>query len=306
MPRWWLRTLKVVLGIVVALFVWRALETNWDAFRSLEMSFHFAPPWILASLALTLVTYAIQIGSWRAVLDGWRQRIPFGAAARAWCLANLGRYVPGKVWSVAGLVVLARGAGAAPGAAAASAIVVQALGLSTGAIVVVATTHRPGVGWALVAAAVVGVGTLLVLSWEWAVSRIDRALRGSLAVRSLPLGSAVAAGALTLASWVTYGLAFWCLARGMGIGGALTVSSAAGSFALAYLIGLMAVVVPGGLGVREVAMVGQLTPLVGGGPAIALSVASRLLLTVAEAGAGGLALLVRPLSEEEKRESSGN
>jgi uncharacterized membrane protein YbhN (UPF0104 family) len=44
----------------------------------------------------------------------------------------------------------------------------------------------------------------------------------------------------------------------------------------------MAVFAPGGIGVRELAYIGQLAPLVGSGPAIGLSVASRLLLTLTE------------------------
>src|SRR3989454_11301057 len=74
----------------------------------------------------------MQIESWRRILAGWGQRIAFGPAARTWSVANLGRYVPGKVWSVAGLVVLAQRAGVAPGPAAASAFVIQAVSLGSG------------------------------------------------------------------------------------------------------------------------------------------------------------------------------
>src|ERR1051325_6696290 len=74
----------------------------------------------------------MQIESWRRILAGWHQRLPFAGAARTWSLANLGRYVPGKVWSVAGLVVLAQRAGVQPGPAAASAFVIQAVSLGSG------------------------------------------------------------------------------------------------------------------------------------------------------------------------------
>src|SRR5256885_3085424 len=82
----------------------------------------------------------MQIESWRRILAGWGQRIAFGPAARTWSVANLGRYVPGKVWSVAGLVVLAQRAGVAPGPAAASAFVIQAVSLGSGVAVVAALT----------------------------------------------------------------------------------------------------------------------------------------------------------------------
>src|SRR5207247_10638935 len=73
---------------------------------------------LAASVVVVLLTYAIQIESWRRMLRGWDQRLPYTQAARAWTVANLGRYIPGKVWSVAGLVVLAERAGVRSSAAA--------------------------------------------------------------------------------------------------------------------------------------------------------------------------------------------
>jgi len=84
-------------------------------------------------------------------------------------------------------------------------------------------------------------------------------------------------------SWVTYGVAFWLLARGLGLAGALPVATAAGVFALGYILGLLALFAPGGVGVREVVIIGLLTPTLGAGGAVALSVASRALLTLCEA-----------------------
>ena len=54
---------------------------------------------------MVFLTYAMQIESWRRILAGWGQHLAFGPAARTWSVANLGRYVPGKVWSVAGLEI---------------------------------------------------------------------------------------------------------------------------------------------------------------------------------------------------------
>src|SRR3989442_6269542 len=106
------------------------------------------------------------IESWRRILAGWGQRIAFGPAARTWSVANLGRYVPGKVWSVAGLVVMAQRAGVAPGPAAASAFVIQAVSLGSGVAVGAAVTPpsapplRPALG------GLAAVATLLVLLWR--------------------------------------------------------------------------------------------------------------------------------------------
>ncbi len=273
--------LKVALVAIVAAFIWRSLSRNWDEFSAIEFEFHLKPAWILLSVLVVWATYAIQIASWRTILAGWQQRIAYRDAARAWCLANLGRYVPGKLWSIAGLVVLAQRAGVAGWAAGASAVVVQAVGVATG-VILVAAALRPGTfAVGLSVAAAVATGTLALLAWDRAVQWLARMIGRTGELRALPVATVLTAGTLTLLSWVTYGVAFWCLAQGLGVEG-LSLPVAAGVFALGYLIGLMAVFVPGGFGVRELAYIGQLAPLVGSGPAIGLSVASRLLLTLTE------------------------
>jgi hypothetical protein len=281
--------LKLALVAVVALFIWRSLARSWDEFRTIEFTFHPKPGWIILSALVTWLTYAVQIASWRIILAGWGQRIAYLAAARAWCTANLGRYVPGKVWSVAGLIVLAQGAGVAPWAAGGSAVAVQALGVGTCVILVVAVLGPGTYALGLALAALAAAATLALLTQDAAVRRVDRLVGPRAELKALPIRTVLAAGSLTLVSWGTYGVAFWCLARGLGIQ-SLALPTAAGVFALGYLVGLMAVFIPGGLGVRELAYVGQLAPLVGSGPAIGLSVASRLLLTIAEAAAALAAL----------------
>src|SRR5256886_12793218 len=90
-------------------------------FRS-HVSLAPRPGWIALSALVVFLTYAIQVESWRRVLAGWAQHLSYGRAARIWLVVNLGRYIPGKVWSVAGLVVLAQRAGVETWAAGRSAL----------------------------------------------------------------------------------------------------------------------------------------------------------------------------------------
>ena len=110
-PRRWLWGAQGLVTLAVVGFVGRAIARNWTEFRSLHVALALSPAWLAAAVILVLLTYLMQIESWRRILAGWGQHLAFGPAARTWSLANLGRYVPGKVWSVAGLVVLAQRAG---------------------------------------------------------------------------------------------------------------------------------------------------------------------------------------------------
>ncbi|HET7040043.1 MAG TPA: lysylphosphatidylglycerol synthase domain-containing protein [Gemmatimonadales bacterium] len=283
--RGWIGAIQAAATVVVGLLVWRALARHWDDFRSVELEVTLRPGWVALAAAAVFVTYALQIQSWRYLLDGWRQSLSYGRAARIWLVVNLGRYVPGKIWSVAGLIVLAQEAGVAPWAAAASTVAVQALGVGTAVGVVAAVTPGAASPARLAAALLAALGLIVILGSAKAARWIGRMAGTQQQLQPLPLAAAARAAALTLAAWLVYGLAFWLLARGLGLPGAFPLPLAVGVFALGYVLGLLALLAPGGVGVRELAFVGLLTPSLGGGGAIALSVASRLLLTATEVAA---------------------
>lgn len=282
---WWLWVGQGALGVALAAFVWRAAARNWDAFRALEIDLTINLLLIALAAATVLVTYGLLIQAWRRVLAGWGERLPFGTAARIWTLSNLGRYVPGKIWSIAGLAVLARRAGASGWSAAGSAVAMQALAVGTGTAV--AALAFPGaLSLAQAAAALVAaVAAVGALTWDRVTRSVASLIAPQSDLRALPPATALAAAAITLVSWCAYGLAFWLLARGLLPAPALELRTAAGVFAAGYLAGLLAVFAPGGVGVRELVFVGLLAPSMGSGPALALTLGSRLLLTATEVGA---------------------
>jgi len=290
---------QVVVAAIVASLVWRAIARNWDEFRSLRVTLAPHAGWLALSLLAVFLTYALQIESWRRILAGWGQRLPYGRAARIWLLVNLGRYIPGKVWSVAGLIVLAQRAGVEAWAAGASAFAIQAVGLGTAVAVVAAAIPGTESPLRLGAAGIVAVATIGVLAWARGGGAVARLAGRAEPFRPLPLAAVAESAGLTLASWVTYGMAFSFLARGLGLPGTLSLPTATGVFALGYILGLLALFAPGGVGVREVVFIGLLTPALGTGGAVALSVGSRVLLTLCEAAAPLGVLLITGRSKED-------
>jgi uncharacterized membrane protein YbhN (UPF0104 family) len=296
--RRWLWVVQGLVTLAVVAFVARALARNWDQFRSLHVTLTIGPGWIAASVLLVFLTYVMQVESWRRILAGWGQRLGFRAAARVWSLANLGRYVPGKVWSVAGLVVLAQQAGVEPGPAAASAFVLQAISLGTGVAVVAAAAPGSAPPLRLAAAGVAAVLTIAVLVWPPTARRLGRLVNATAPLEPLRPTAVFAGAVLTVLSWGTYGAAFWMLTRGLVPDTPLPLTAAIGAFTLGYILGVLALFAPGGVGVRELVLIGLLAPFLGSGGAVAVSVASRLLLTVLEATAALLTLPLRHRPEE--------
>jgi len=298
----WLKAAKFAAMLLVLALIARSLARNWAAFQSVQVTLDVKIGWLAASVGVIFLTYVIQIESWRRMLRGWDQRLSYPNAARAWTLANLGRYIPGKVWSVAGLVVLAEQAGVRRSAAAVSAFAMQAVVLGTGVVLVAIATPHAASPVLLGAAVLASLALIGVLAWRRTAEWLGTLADSKTPLPPLPLSAIILSSGLMLLSWATFGVSFWMLIRGLISTADVPLPAAMGMFALGYVMGLVALIAPGGLGVRDLALVGFLTPFVGSGGALAVSLASRVQLTLTEAGAAGAGLLLKPAKTEEPTE----
>ena len=287
-PKVW-RLLQYAAGAILVGLAVRALVTNWQSLQTQPVAWQVGPGWIAASVAVVFAGYAVLIEAWRRVVLSMGERLSFPTAARIWFLGSLGKYIPGKVWAVAGAAVLARRAGVDPSAAVAAALVLQALALASGAAAVAFTAREVfqamgsnvvPVAAALLVACLAGVG---FLGSQPVLDRFNRVLPRSFpplrAIRPAILAGAFAANLL---AWFAYGAALLLLARGVIPDVHLGLAQAVGVFTCSYLAGLVALFAPGGLGPRESVFLLVLAGDIGLKPAAALAIASRLLLTGTE------------------------
>lgn len=297
------RALQVVVGVVVVGLAVRSVAVNWQSLRTQHIEWRFAPTWIAASVLVVFSTYAVLIDAWRRVVVSMGERLPFLAAARIWFLASFGKYVPGKVWALAGAAVLAQRAGVDPSAAVAGALVLQVLSLTSGAAVVAMTAPEvfQSVGQGsqpllalVILLSIVGVAGLTL---QPVLDRISSLLPSSWprlrAISPVVLGAAFVANVL---AWCAYGLALRLLTRGILPAVELSFPQAIGVFTCSYIVGFLALFAPGGLGPRESVFLLMLSGQIGLKAAAALAVASRLLLTATEL-IPAVALLLRRRAE---------
>lgn len=243
-------------------------------------------PLLLAACLCLLAGYFLSAALWgRIVVDLGGPALPGWDVVRLYMIANLGRYLPGKVWQIAGLAMMARGRGVSAATATAAAVL--------------------GQGISLVAASAVGLGALVQGPPEvrrWALP-VAAALLAAMALGATPpvfrrvarawfriarqeapegLGSVHALRWLALftANWVLYAFSFWVLAASFGHAGA--VVPVASAFAAAYVLGYLMVFAPAGVGVREGFLVLFLGPHLGVAPAGVLALVARVWTTVVE------------------------
>jgi hypothetical protein len=295
------RVLQFIAGAVLVGVAVRSVVINWQSLRAERVDWQLSPAWLVASVLVVFLTYGVLIEAWRRVVLSMGERLAFLTAVRIWFLASLGKYVPGKVWAVAGAAVLAQRAGVDPAVAVAGALVLQALALSSGAAVVAVTAadafQSAGQGAIPIAAAVIllCMAGLAVLTSQRLLDRIGRLLPASWPrLRAIPLTMVAAAFAANAFAWTGYGVALLLLTRGLLPGIDLSLAQAVGVFTCSYLVGFIALFAPGGLGPRESVFLLLLAGDIGLKPAAVLALASRLLLTGTEVLPAVPLLLKRP------------
>lgn len=286
-----------LLAVAAVLLAGRAIVAQWGAFRTSGASLQ--PRWALigASSLVVLVTYALLIETWRRTVRAWDSELPFGRAARIWSISNLGRYLPGKVWQIGAMGVMAQQDGVSAIAATGSALVVNLVNLLAGIGVVLVTGadffEAPRA--AAVLAIVLVAGILVAPRVVQPLGRLAGRLTGrSLDVPFLPARAIWIASVGCVVAWLLYGVAFQLFVAGvLGQAPGRTTSYVA-AFTGSYLLGYIALFAPGGIGVREGSLVVALgrLGLAQAGAAGVISVASRLWLTVLEVlpGLGFLAV----------------
>jgi len=283
--------LQVILTVAVTWFIMDRVGADLGRLATLDVGgWEFRWHWLLLSIPVLASGYILSAALWgRMVSELGGPRIPTGRAARLFLVANLGRYVPGKVLQLAGLTVLAAREGVRPATAAVAAVLGQVV--------------------ALLGATLVGLGALFaptsgVRTWGW-IGLVG--VVGFLALGSLPAARRLLATlwrrftredgteappalsdptfvwrwtALYTINWALYATGFWLLF--IGLAGWATFLQAGAAFAAAYVGGYLAIFAPAGIGVREALLTVFLAPLVTPDRALALAIIARLWTTAVE------------------------
>ena len=282
-----------MFAAAVLFFAARSLASQWDKVGSRLSHIRFAWQWIGAATVLVLVTYALLIEGWRRVLGAWDSHLPFMQAARIWFLSNLGKYVPGNIWSLTAMGVMARKRGLSGLAAAGSSVIMQMVSLVTGTAIVMVSGAKL-LGQPLLVGAAVLVLAIVLLSAPrflpplavWVGTMIGK----DIAPPSVPATSIWTAALANTLSWLLYGLAFQFFVRGLLGAAPGEISSYVAVYTAAYILGFISPIAPAGLGVREFTLAAFMTQLglANEVDAALVAIAARLWLTIVELVPSGL------------------
>ncbi len=298
-PGWVVRTAQAILVVVIVWGVARGITAG-GAFRWSDLTgLRPAPAPLLLSFVLLVAVYVAHALLWRRIMADLGVASPhlrMATTFRVYFLASLGRYIPGKVWQLAGLAILAGRAGLPAAGAAAAALLGQFAFLATGFLFLAVLLPEWSGG---IPARIAGVLLVVAAGSFWLLVATPRG-RSARAWAREQFGDKVA-GVVDLAerlrgwdtilwgvwygaTWVVTGLAFSIFVSAFVPEAGVHARQAAGAVAASYLAGYLVLFAPAGIGVREGAMAGLLAgmPGVSTAAAVGIALASRVWFTAAE------------------------
>jgi len=292
----WGRLLGALLVLAAAGFLFRAISTNWSALEAHE--WQVRPVLLVLSVALHVGVLAWGVVVWMLVQRRFTpDAAPIGELMRIWFLSNLARYIPGKIFQFVAVAHLGRGAAAGASVLLASLLVHTGYSLLAAAVVgawTLGPAATPGIHLAVWIVATTGFAALAVHPrlLDRALGLVSRVMRRDLLRWHGGWTHSMMLLGLSVAAWMLYGVAYFLFLASLTPLDLASLPALTGVNALSFVAGYLAIVTPGGLGVREAAMTGLLLPVVPASVAAVLSIASRLWTIAAELLGGVIVIAI--------------
>lgn len=289
------RLLGIIIGVLGVVFVVRELVRNWIVVTDAASG---ADPIVL------VVAFVIGLASMTTIGLAWHRCLTLlGAwsavrtAMRDYFVGQLGKYVPGGIWPVVGRSEMARRSGAsgtvAYGSTALSlALTYLAAPLTAAGALLTGAGGGEDVRWqAIIALVPFAVAVLHPRVAGWALGALRRLSRREVPLPVPAWGTSIALLAWHVAAWIGIGTSTWLIAATLDPE-SIDLRNLLFATTLAWLVGFLAIGVPGGIGVREAVFIAAASSLSSTGVAAAVAVVARFMFIVVDLTGAALSALL--------------
>jgi uncharacterized membrane protein YbhN (UPF0104 family) len=295
------KTIGVAVAGVILFFIIRNLVSGLAELETIEFSVR---PWrIVGSFLMLAILFPVYGKLWQYILSKMGHAIAYRESMRIWFLSQAGRYVPGKIWFALGRIYLCERAGVPRSAATVAMALELALVLASAIVAFgIASLLSPAlarreylVGLLLVPVVVAAVHPAVI---RWVLKRFKRLP----ADFDLSYPDILKILGFYVICWGIYGVGFHLIGTAFWVSGAppgfysqgpAVIPQMIGVNSIAWAGGLLSVVTPAGLGVREGISGVLLSGLVEKPYPSLIPLVARLWVTIAELGTIGILLLAR-------------
>lgn len=242
----------------------------------------------LAAAGLVVVGLGLTSLVWFRLMTCHGASIPLMPALITFFVGQLGKYIPGSLWSMGVQAAMARRYGTPARVTVSAGLLFVGVNVASagalGSLAALLGDVDVAIPAALLVAAI-ALGTLALAPF------VLNAIGSRLAPPTHPMRARWAdswfIAALMAVTWLLYGAALFVLVetpRGDADSGDLSLLVTMAVFSLAYAAGVVVIIAPAGVGAREATIAVLLTPYIGVDRAVATALVMRVLHTGADFG----------------------
>jgi len=295
---------KFILIAVLCYFVYIKLAENWGNVKQFDWSVNYLM--LFLSLLVHLLALFIMSVVWVILISGFGHKVKFKDAFKISYIANLGRYIPGRIWPVFGMAYLAKQIKIEEQTSVTSWVVTQFFSLPSAFLLgIICILFSPNIleqagrflssSFYIISLLVVILSLLMILAPSKAFVVLNillRKLKRQEVSFDLSVKTAISIYLGYIIGWFVYGFSFWLFILSLTSNFDISLVTAVGSFVLSYQIGYLAIFTPGGIGVRELLLTVILNPYLGA-LSSSIAVAARIWNLFAEIAAAIIASFIK-------------
>ena len=274
------------LGLLALYFIWRLIApSGTKLFLSL---FHLNGWLLLCGIICLLVYFFLRAYLWYRIVQEYKNTLTLRETVYYWALAELKRYIPGSIWSIASRVIHFSGIGINKkdvGKAylkEAELIVLGSFFVSLLGVSFFAHHFPP---FPFETAIILAVGVVILIFYFWDFKRHEKSIlvkylslftfKGSFQEKIILLS-------ITFSAFFFFGLGSFLIISSFVSLPLQSIYLLIGFLALTYLVGYLPFFIPSGIGVREGMIILGLQSLIGTSAAGFAALFSRVILLIAE------------------------
>lgn len=279
---------RVLVAVVTLTAVVYAVGRNWTEVATPLRQISW-PVFGLSSLAAAAGTWLTMIG-WRSILADLGSELHLAPASGVYFVGQLGKYLPGSIWSVLVQADIASHLKVPRRRTAVAGLLALGFGLVIGLLMGLPSVpfllRRSGErsGWWL-ALAVVAVAVLLVPALlNRIIALLLRVLRREPLEHDLSAGAVLRSVVIFVLAWSCFGVHTLLLAKAVAgdVPHPDLTTAAVTGYALSVALGMLTVVLPAGLGAREGILTLILSAAIPTPAAAAVAIVSRFIVTMVD------------------------
>jgi len=274
--------LSVILTLVIFVFLFKKLSSEFSKInlktlsfnvKYLILSFFFVPLWF------SLLSYA-----YKFILSSMNEKISMIDSMRIIGLSTFGRYIPGKVWFTVGRTLLAERIGISKRKAF-SAVVIETVYLVLTGLLFFVFIFRYLNNYSLLYLIIfplfyIFVSSIKPVFFVRLMNFVLKLFKKESIVMDMPVRDVFFLNLIYIFMWIGFGFQYFFLLKSIGI--CFDNIYTLAIYPVSWVLGFLVIFIPSGIGIREGVMVFFLSQVISSHQAIAVSVLSRIQMTLSE------------------------